>query len=160
MAILRRPTPSVAAKTGAAIALCLPLLMQSEGNRLTTYLDPVGIPTVCAGLTGPDIKLGQKFTPEQCAMMTRARLDKEAAAIAKCLPPTLPTPMFAAFLDLSHNIGMAGFCKSQSAAKARAGDLKGACAAVMGWCKECSLLPGILTRRKAERALCEKGLTR
>lgn len=153
------PNKTQAASIAAACAMCLPLLMSSEGWRLKTYLDPVKIPTVCAGLTGPGIKMGQTYTDAECRQMTQARLDKEAQAVAACLPASTPVPALAAFLDLSHNIGIAGFCASRPAREARAGQLAQACRDLQLYVYAGGKkLPGLVTRRAAERALCEKGL--
>ena len=72
----------VAYGLGSALALSgafLVVPMEGEHKKNgwhETYLDVVGIPTGCYGQTGSHIKLGQKFTDEQCAEMLAEELVK------------------------------------------------------------------------------------
>jgi len=89
-----------------------------------------------------------------------------------------------AFADVAYNIDVSGFCGSSMARRTNAGDMVGACIALMAWNKITVLRPvidedgkpvkdargkvvmrkvleelrGLTRRRQAERALCLKGL--
>lgn len=43
--------------------------LPSEGFHQEVYIDPVGLPTVCVGRMDRSLKLGQKFSIEQCMEM-------------------------------------------------------------------------------------------
>lgn len=140
-----------------AAALAVPLVMKSEGLVTRTYKDPVGIVTSCFGHTGPELKMGQQFTPDQCREVLEDDLVKHAAAL-DCVKRPLTDGQKAAFLSFAYNVGGAKFCASTIVKKANAGDMRGACAELSRWTlaggKE---LPGLVKRRAAERAMCERG---
>lgn len=50
-----------------------------EGTRYDVYLDVAGVPTVCQGVTGPDVRMGDRWSPERC----NARLRIEATEHAR-----------------------------------------------------------------------------
>lgn len=155
---VRAAGAALAAVLGAAgiAAVNLPTF---EGWVLYGYPDPGNpkLATACAGVT-KGVELGRKYTEEECQSRTAQALVEHGMAIAKCLPPVLPPLVRAADTDLAYNIGVANFCGSTTAAKQRAGDLRGSCLAIMGWCKQCAQLPGLRRRRAYERDLCLKGL--
>lgn len=45
------------------------LTLPSEGFHQEVYIDPVGLPTVCVGRMDRSLKLGQKFSIEECMNM-------------------------------------------------------------------------------------------
>lgn len=45
------------------------LTLTSEGFHQAVYIDPVGLPTVCVGHMDKSLKLGQKFSIEECMNM-------------------------------------------------------------------------------------------
>ena len=148
------------AKIGASsVALVIPLVVYYEGVVLRTYADPINKITVCTGHTGPELRMGQRYTKEQCETMLYGDLLKHADALS-CIKTPLADNQKAAFLSFAFNVGNGAFCKSTLARKANAGDLMGACAELSRWVMAGGReLPGLVKRRAAERQLCEKGLT-
>jgi lysozyme len=147
----------------AVVALALPLVQLWEGRSLVAYRDIAGIATICDGETR-GVKMGDKATPAECDAMTEEAVAEFEAAIRPCLPRSLPTETRAAFVVTAYNIGAAAFCKSTMARRASAGDLRGACDALLMWNKATvkgKLQPvrGLTNRRLAERALCLRGFT-
>ena len=126
-----------------------------EGLRLAAYKDVVGVWTVCYGET-KGIKGGMKFTKEQCDVMFIDGLARHEAGMRKCLtfPDQLPEKTYVALLSFTYNVGTGGFCKSTVRRKANAGDLKGACNALMLWVKP----KAITGRRMKEKKLCLEGV--
>ena len=88
-----KPKTSGAAKGGIAAAAVLliatPLVIRWEGVKTETYLDPIGIPTVCIGQTGPNIRLGQRFSEQECFRMLDAELRQKAAQLDRCIQTPL-----------------------------------------------------------------------
>ena len=154
------PRQRLVAKIGAgAVALVLPVVMLYEGTVLRSYVDPVGIVTACTGHTGPELRMGQRYTREQCETMLYGDLLTHADALS-CIKTPLADNQKAAFLSFAFNVGSGAFCKSTLARKANAGDLMGACAELSRWVMAGGReLPGLVKRRAAERQLCEKGMT-
>ena len=149
----------LAAKIGAgATALAVPLVMLYEGTVLRTYKDPVSILTACTGHTGPELRMGQTFTKEQCETMLYGDLLKHTDAL-DCIKRPMTDGQKAAFLSFAFNVGDKAFCDSTLARKANAGDMPGACAELSRWTRAGGReLPGLVKRRAAERELCERGL--
>lgn len=135
-----------------AVALATPLVMRFEGLRTTPYLDVVAVRTVCYGETHAQMRV---YTPQECEEMLQDSLEKHGADIAACLPPGLPDNQKAAALSFAYNVGASKVCASTFAAKLRAGDPT-ACAELSRWIyADGKVLPGLVKRRAAERALCE-----
>lgn len=150
----------VVAATLTAAAAAVSMVAAHEGLVLRVYPDPAPgrFPTACYGHR-IDAPLGTKFTVEQCLEILTNDLAKHGAQIAKCLPAELPVETRAAFISFAFNVGATKFCGSTLARKANAGDLPGACAELSRWTYAGGKqLPGLVKRRKDERAFCEKGL--
>ena len=148
----------LAAIGGAAFALAVPLVQKYEGTVLRSYRDPVGIVTACTGHTGPELKMGQTYTRQQCEEMLYKDLAKHADAL-DCVHQPLTDGQRAAFVSFAFNVGEGAFCGSTLVRKANAGDIDGACAELSRWTyADGKQLPGLVKRRAAERQLCEAGL--
>lgn len=150
------PRQRLTAKVGAAVvALALPLIATYEGTIFRSYRDPIGIITACTGHTGPELRMGQTFTKEQCAAMLESDMLKHTEAL-DCIKTPMSDGQKAAFLSFSFNVGNRAFCGSTLARKANSGDLMGACAELSRWTLAAGKeLPGLVKRRAAERELCE-----
>lgn len=158
----RRNVGLSAAAIAAVVAIALPVVKQWEGRSLVAYRDLAGINTICDGETR-GVQMGDTATPVQCDAMTEAAVKEFEAAIRPCLPGNLPTETRAAFVVNAYNIGIRGFCNSSMSRKALAGDLVGACHALMAWNKArvngvLKPVRGLTNRRMAERDLCLKGV--
>lgn len=153
----RGPALGVAAVLLAAAAAS-PMVVDFEGWKLKSYADITGVPTACGGATS-GVKLGGLYTDRECMDLLARDLVAHGMRIDGCLPPTLPTPSRAAFTSAAYNIGSAAFCGSSMSRRALAGDLAGACAALDLWVKAGGkVVTGLVRRRAAERAYCERGL--
>lgn len=156
---MNRAPPALVAGVLAACSLAVPLISHYEGRPQRGYADVGGVPTSCYGHTGPDAVVGRVYTDDECARQLAQDAVAHGLDIAKCLPRDLPEPTRAAFTSFAFNVGAPRFCASALSAKARAGDLKGACAELDRWVFAAGRkLPGLVARRAAERELCEEGL--
>lgn len=139
--------------TAGVIALALPCVALFEGLVLRPYLDPVGVLSVCYGETQTTMR---EYSPAECKAMLIESLQKHGHAISPCLPERLPEHVLAAFLSFAYNVGANAFCNSTMSRKLRAGDVPGACAELSRWVyAKDKILPGLVKRRTAERAMCE-----
>ena len=132
---------------------CVPMF---EGSPTTPYHDAVGVVSVCNGHTGPDVKMGQRYTKEQCQQLLVDDLVKHAAPVLKCTPGIANQPYrLAAAVSFAYNVGTTAYCNSTLAKKLNAGD-PNACAEFSRWTKAGGhVLPGLVKRRAYERAMCE-----
>jgi lysozyme len=141
-----------------AAGAAAPIVMKWEGWETRAYPDVVDVWTACMGTTR-GIKKGDVFTDQQCETKAVVELAEYAAAISPCLPKQLPVETRAAFISAAYNIGPPAFCKSSMSRRALAGDLPGACDALLMWNKAGGrVVKGLDNRRRDERALCLKGL--
>lgn len=147
----------IRAGTKAAIVL-VALVGTFEGLRTIAYRDPVGIPTVCFGETR-GVKMGDKYTVQQCKDMLADRLVEFERGVVECLrnPGLIPDGAYVASISFAYNVGVRAFCNSTMRKKLDAGDIRGACDELLKWTKARGIyLPGLANRRKAEREICLK----
>lgn len=146
-------------KSGALMAAAVALVGAWEGLRTVAYRDVVGIPTVCFGETR-GVKMGDKYTVDECKAMLGDALVEFEAGMRKCLtaPDKVPAKSYVAFLSLSYNIGTGAFCRSTVARRANAGDYRGACNAIPAWNKAGGrVVKGLVNRRAEEQRICLQG---
>jgi len=162
MALPNRPGKrGLAAIVGSVAAASLLVFTPAqEGTVYATYKDLGGVLTYCTGAT-EDAQWGKTYTPAECAAQLDRDLDRHATGIAKCiLMDRLTDGQRVAFVDAAFNIGVTNFCSSSMARKANAGDMRGACDALLLWNRVGGReVAGLTKRRQRERELCLKGLT-
>jgi lysozyme len=125
-----------------------------EGLRTVAYLDPVGVPTVCFGETN-NVRLGMKFSTEQCNQMLAQRIIEFDDAVTACLRYAPTHGPRTAFVSLAYNIGTVAFCRSTLAQYARAGDIFAACNEIPKFVYAGGVVwPGLVKRRAEEQQLC------
>lgn len=142
---------------------CVALIKQFEGFRAAPYLDSVGIPTIGYGSTtypgGEKIGLHDPaITPDQGVQFLEYSLGLMSQAIAVLFQRVPTLNQAAAMLCLTYNIGAGAFRGSTVLAKFNAGDVAGAADAFLAFDKghvngQLVVIPGLLNRRQAERAV-------
>lgn len=153
---MRKLFAAVAA--AAAVGIAVPVIKGLEGRSLVPYRDIVGGLTWCDGETRGAHKT--RYTHAECDRITEAAAAGFEAAIRPCLPEDLPHKTRASFISAAYNIGAAAFCRSSMSRRALAGDLRGACEALMLWTRAGGReVRGLVNRRTAERKLCLEGLS-
>lgn len=136
----------------------------SGRQYLRVYLDAVGVPTACDGITDRQrIKLGMAFTEAQCAAMLEAALVEHAVEVKRCTPaifsPGTENQRIAAVL-LAYNIGWPSWCKSTADRLFDAGRFREACDWFLPWNKAGGRVRrGLVLRREREREICLRGLS-
>lgn len=165
----------VTAIGAAAAALVVGLVSFHEGTVLRGYRDIGGVVTACTGHTRTAV-LGRRYTAEECTALLASDLVMHAADLA-CITHPLQPHEKAALLSFVYSTGPGkagvkdGLCvlkrggPSTIVRRANAGDMAGACAAISEWTgvkgRDCAApqfarwCGGIVTRRAAERAMCE-----
>lgn len=140
-----------------ALILSLPIVAYFEGFVPKTYIDPVGIPTVCYGETNRSITMQDRFfTKEECTALLDASLRKHAQGLSACVKAPLADHEAAAVLSWGYNVGVSAACTSTLVAKLNAG------APAKEWCTELKRwvyaggkkLRGLEIRREAEYTMC------
>jgi lysozyme len=156
----KSPRRGLLAIVGAgAAAVLLAFTPVQEGRVLKTYRDIGGVLTYCDGAT-ENAQAGRTYTLAECDAQMDRDLERHAAGIARCVPmDRLTDGQKVAFVDAAFNIGISAFCGSSMARKANAGDMAGACDALLLWNRAGGReVAGLTRRRERERELCRRGL--
>ena len=125
------------------------LLKDYEGFRSDAYLDIVGVPTIGYGFT-KGVKLGDHMTVAEAD----ARLADEVAKFEAGLGLDGTENQLSAMTSLAYNIGLGNFQGSTVKNRHICGDFQGAADAFRLWDKAGGrIVPGLVRRREAERAL-------
>jgi lysozyme len=141
-----------------------------EGNPLTCYLDPVGVPTIGPGLTNKSAvvtrMLGKltpgktKITSEQGDRVFAAVLEEEVDPVVTKGMPGAKQHEFDAGASGSYNLGAVRFMGWEWAKLWRAGKKREAAAYLATHYNTAAgkPFPGLVRRRKEEAILLEKGI--
>lgn len=146
----------VAGTSAAVLALAAAIVQPWEGLKLRGYMDPVGIPTICYGHTGPEVRVHDTASLEECEALLEGDLQTAYAGVKACIKTPLKDHEAAALTSFAYNVGVQAMCRSTLTRKANAGDMPGACAELSRWVYAKGFkLRGLVRRRAAERAMCE-----
>jgi len=137
----------------------------SGKQYLKAYLDIVDVATACDGLTsykGRKIKITDRFTEAQCAVMLEEELIVHAEGVMKCSPglalsiPRRDRVRFS-MVSLAYNVGVPTYCTSTARKRVNAGNIAGACEALT-WFNRAGgkVNRGLVARRGREKAECMK----
>ena len=140
-----------------AILIAAPLVMVFEGLELSTYDDPVGIPTACYGETDREfLSIKDTFTREECTLALGASLAKHAAEVAECVRVPVTSNEAGAIISWSYNIGTNAACTSTLMRKLNSGmDAEDWCPELKRWVYAGGKkLRGLERRREAEFKMC------
>ncbi len=159
-----RPKPTVpkgppvpGSKAPAWLAIAITIVAAFEGLSTKAYKDPVGVTTICYGITKYDrpVKMGDRYSKEECVQFLKEDLIKYKQMVDRCIKVELPPHRTAAMVSFVYNVGQGNLCKSSVARKLNAGDVKGGCDALLLYNKaKGKKLKGLERRRVAERELC------
>lgn len=134
-----------------------------EGTIPYTYADPIGIPTICVGHTGPDVTPGRLATSEECNTLLVKDLLITARGLASCLTRVPTWNQATAMISWAFNVGTGAACGSTLVRLFNGGATPATfCAQLDKWVWATKLgvkfrLNGLVRRRTAERAMCERG---
>jgi lysozyme len=132
------------------------LIKSSEGLRLKAYPDPGtgGLPwTIGYGSTS-GVTQKMVITEAQAEQMLAADLVRFERAVERLVRVPLNQGQFDALVSFTYNVGEGNFTKSTLLRKLNAGDTAGAAEQFKRWVNAGGkVLPGLVKRRAAERAL-------
>lgn len=140
---------------------CLDLIRRFEGFRSKPYRCPAGVPTIGYGSTryadGRPVKLTDApITEAQADDIMRQTLGEYENAVNRYVTVPLSQNEFDALVDFAYNAGAKNLLNSTLLRKLNAGDRKGAAREFGRWVHASGeVLPGLVKRRMAERALFE-----
>ena len=133
----------------------LDLIKQFEGLYLKAYRCPAGVPTIGYGHTA-GVAMGQTIAQQQADDYLRRDVRQFERAVARLVSVPLTQGQFDALVSFAFNLGEGALAQSTLLRLLNAGDYAGAAAQFERWNKAGGrVLPGLVRRRAAERALFE-----
>jgi lysozyme len=142
--------------SAAGAALAALLVGHWEGmSTVAEHLpfDPPGVVTVCGGITNYDwpwLKVGMKFSEEDCHKALAEAAERYADKVVKCVPslPTMPPHRQAALASFAVNLGPGKICDTSIGRDLNAGRVKEACDAMVKYVNaNGKFLQGLYNRR-------------
>lgn len=142
---------------------CLQLISSSEGFRSAPYRCPAGVATIGYGSTfyadGRRVEMDDlPITEPEARFLLCHEAEKLADQIAAASKVELERGQLDALVSFAYNAGLPALLGSTLWRKLQAGDLVGAAAQFPLWVKGGKpkrVIPGLVTRRAAERELFE-----
>lgn len=132
----------------------LALIKRSEGLRLDAYKCPAGVWTIGYGSTA-HVTPGMRITPGQAERLLHEDLGRFEEGVTDCLGDAPTTSnQFSAMVSFAFNLGVGALARSTLLRLHRAGNYAEAAAEFPKWDRGGGrVLPGLVARREAERAL-------
>lgn len=157
------------ALSASAAVTALALAGYFEGHSLIAYLDPIGKPTICRGITS-GVKIGQIATEQECSEKEEAAMRVALETVSRCAGVPLSANEYAAYGSFTFNVGPGkknvkdGFCILKNGKQPtmlrllKSGEYKAACHELMKWTHASGIrFHGLVKRRTAERDVCLGG---
>jgi lysozyme len=133
----------------------LDLVKHFEGCKLSAYKCPAGVWTIGYGHTA-GVKQGDTCTQMQADLWLKNELSAQERTINEFVTVKITQNQRYALASFIYNVGPGAFKNSTLARKLNNGDYTGAAAEFSKWTKAGGkTLPGLISRRAAERALFE-----
>jgi lysozyme len=131
----------------------LRLIRESEGCKLASYQDPVGIWTIGVGHTR-GVAMGLTCLPEQAEAWLQEDVRPAELAVMRLVEVSMTQGQFDALVSFVFNLGAEAFADSALLRKLNHGDYAGAAEEFDRWVHAGNaVLPGLVTRRARERAM-------
>lgn len=146
-------TPPPAANNGKINEQGLRLLKNFEGLRLRAYLDPVGVWTIGYGTTS-GVRPGMTITVQQAEELLKRDLIRFENIVDRYVKVPLNSNQFSALVSFVYNVGAGAFSGSTLLRLLNQNNYRGAADQLLRWVNAGGRsLPGLVRRRRAERAL-------
>lgn len=149
--------------SAAVLTAVTTILPKVEGTKYTVYKDSAGIPTVCTGITGPDVIPGKTYTQEECDALLLKHTKVASDYVHKVVTRPIPSSMEAALISFTYNVGTGAFGRSSVLREINAGNYEKGCKHLYDWVYitvngEKVKLKGLQNRRDIEYSYCIKDI--
>jgi len=146
------------------VLIAAPFIASEEGLSLVAYTDPVGVVTVCHGLTN-GVNMRKIYTRDECDKELLLRISRDVEAIRPYIKVEITDTTRAAIASFAHNVGVPSVKSSTMIKVLNTGDISGGCYQMYDWHKggrkDCRVRKnncfGVWNRRMKEVDMCLKG---
>lgn len=150
----------------SSMLIAAPFIGDHEGDKLDSYEDVVGVWTVCEGVTGKDVRAGEKLTKADCTSLDKSTIGQFMTKVASHITVPVSAETLAAHTSFAYNIGIAGYVRSSTLRLTNAGKIAQGCRAMARWetagGRDCTVREndcyGLVQRRNDEIKLCLGGV--
>lgn len=130
------------------------LVKRFEGFRAQAYQDAVGRWTIGYGFTGPEVVKGLIWTRDQADAALIDRLEKAQAQVKAVVKVTINQNQLDALTSFTYNLGIGSLKQSMLLRCINTSHFEDAATQFHKWTYAGGkVLPGLVTRREAEKAL-------
>lgn len=148
-----------------AIAGAALMIKDSEGRQYKPYVDPVGVLTVCDGITGKDVIPNKKYTDNECDLLLAKHIKIAEIAVNRQVKSPINEFIKASLIDFTYNLGEERLASSTLLKKINSRDYEFACYELIRWNKgevkgRKVELKGLTIRRNDEMAVCMYGMSK
>lgn len=150
---------AIAAGISVASVALMAFVSGWEGDEKVAYADKLayGVPTVCNGHTGPDVRVGDVWSKERCDAILVRNLEIHGSGLLRCVFVPLNQNQFDALSSWTFNVGIGAACGSTLVKMLNQGHYTQACEQLLKWNKAGGKeVRGLTNRRTAEMHLCLK----
>ncbi|WVX92974.1 lysozyme [Escherichia phage TR3] len=153
----------ISAATAAAIYIAAPVIELVEGVEYRPYMDIAGIPTVCSGVTGPDVIVGKVYGARECRNLLERHIKIHGKYVQDAVTYPISPETRAALISFSYNVGGSAMRKSTAVRLINQGKVEQGCKALGMWNKaringKLKVVKGLVNRRNEEIKLCLSGV--
>lgn len=138
-----------------------PTVKKDGQTYYKVYIDAVGVPTVCHGITGVQVIKGKLYSQAECDALEAQHLAIAEQAVKRQIGGYEGMTVWqqAALIDFTYNLGETALSGSTMRRLFNAGDTQGGCRELQKWVKgrvggKLVTLRGLVDRRDVERELC------
>lgn len=151
----------------AAVSLAGSITQQAEGTTYEVYNDVAGVPTVCEGITGPDVIPGKTYTRKECDTLFAKHLQVAKNAVDSTIKVKIPDTMRGSYYSFAYNVGASAFKNSTLAKLTNQGRFNEACLQLKQWVyittykngkRVKQKVKGLENRREMEYGYCAKDI--
>lgn len=135
---------------------CTALIKRFEGCKLDSYQDAGGVWTIGYGSTGNDVDENTSWTQEHAEERLASDVEKFSAGVMKMLTVSLAQCQYDALVSFAYNMGLRALANSTLLKLVNKEEFEAAADQFHLWI-HCAgkILPGLVTRRQAEKMLFE-----
>lgn len=142
-----------------ASAVFLSDITGHEGREYEVYKDIVGVPTVCDGITGPDVIPGKTYTDAECNRLSIKAAETHGSQLLDCIHVRITQTMYESLASWAYNVGAGAACKSTAIRLINAGRYAEGCRDLMRWNRAGGVpVRGLTIRRQKESDGCIRGI--
>lgn len=149
----------------AAVAIAVAFLPKVEDTKYKVYTDIAGVPTVCEGITGPDVIKGKTYTRSECDALLTKHIQVAKRTVDSKIKVDVPDTFRASMYSFTFNAGGGAYSGSTMLKLTNRGRLREACEQLYRWTYyrnpktgKMEKSKGLYNRRVQEYQLCIKDL--